>query len=144
MTLTNVVGRDAAAQSVEPRWWGGVSAVGQWASDDGIRPEAVASFDFFGQCQRALCVCMLPPRPPVQQRAAARDPNVRIVRGLDLDVGASYERVRDQIYLSGEDFTPEERFLRPQQEQTDYRVRMNFGLSYQFGSSFNNVVDNRM
>lgn len=72
------------------------------------------------------------------------DLNLRIVRGLDLDVGASYERVRDQIYLSGEDLTPEERLLRLQQEQTDYRVRMNFGLSYQFGSPFNNVVNNRM
>jgi hypothetical protein len=70
--------------------------------------------------------------------------SLRIVRGLDLDVGASYERVRDQIYLSGEDLTPEERLLRLQQEQTDYRVRMNFGLSYQFGSPFNNVVNNRM
>jgi hypothetical protein len=72
------------------------------------------------------------------------DLNLRIVRGLDLNVGSSYERVRDQIYLSGADLTPEERLLRLQQEQTDYRVRMSFGLSYQFGSPFNNVVNNRM
>jgi hypothetical protein len=61
-----------------------------------------------------------------------------------LFIGASYERVRDQLYLSGEDLTPEERLLRLQQEQTDYRVEMEFGLSYQFGSPFNNVVNNRM
>jgi hypothetical protein len=68
----------------------------------------------------------------------------RIVRGLDLNVGASYERVRDQIYLRGEDLTDEERLLRLQQELTEYRARMNFGVSYRFGSPFNNVVNNRM
>lgn len=72
------------------------------------------------------------------------DLSFRVVRGLDLDMGASYERVRDQIYLRGGDLTPEERLLRLQQEQTDYRVRTYFGLSYQFGSPFNNVVNNRM
>jgi hypothetical protein len=68
----------------------------------------------------------------------------RIVRGLDLDVGASYERVRDQIFLRGDDLTIEERLLRLQQELTDYRLELEFGLSYRFGSPFNNVVNNRM
>ncbi|MGE0159861.1 MAG: hypothetical protein AB7T31_10665 [Gemmatimonadales bacterium] len=68
----------------------------------------------------------------------------RIVRGLDLNVGASYERVRDQIFLRGGDLTVEERLLRLQQEQTDYRAELEFGLSYRFGSPFNNVVNNRM
>ena len=72
------------------------------------------------------------------------DLSFRVVRGLDLNMGASYERVRDQIYLRGGDLTPEERLLRLQQEQTDYRARTYFGLSYQFGSPFNNVVNNRM
>ena len=68
----------------------------------------------------------------------------RVVRGLDLNLGASYERVRDQIYLAGDDLTPEERLLRLQQEATEYRAQMSFGLSYRFGSPFNNVVNNRM
>ncbi|HUF76574.1 MAG TPA: hypothetical protein VMM35_09865 [Longimicrobiales bacterium] len=72
------------------------------------------------------------------------DLSFRVMRGFDLNVGASYERVRDQIYLKGGGLTPEERLLRLQQEQTDYRVRTYFGLSYQFGSPFNNVVNNRM
>jgi hypothetical protein len=59
-------------------------------------------------------------------------------------VGARYERVRDQIFLRGDNLTVEERLLRLQQEQTDYRVELNFGLSYRFGSPFNNVVNNRM
>jgi hypothetical protein len=67
----------------------------------------------------------------------------RVVRGLDLNVGGSFSRVRDQYYLSGQDLTDEERLLRLQQEQTDYEARINFGFEYQFGSIFNNVVNNR-
>ena len=72
------------------------------------------------------------------------DLSFRIVRGLDLNVGASYERVRDQIYLRGGNLTDEERLLRLQQELTEYRVELDFGLTYRFGSPFNNVVNNRM
>ncbi len=67
----------------------------------------------------------------------------RVTRGLDLNVGASYSRIRDQIYLPGGNLTDEERLLRLQQEQTEYRVEARFGFSYQFGSLFNNVVNNR-
>ena len=67
----------------------------------------------------------------------------RVVRGLDLNVGGSYSRVRDRYYLSGEDLTDEERLLQLQQQQTDYTASVRFGFSYQFGSIFNNVVNNR-
>jgi len=67
----------------------------------------------------------------------------RITRGLDLNTGASYARVRDQIYLSGAGLTDEERLLELAQEGTDYEASVFLGLSYQFGSIFNNVVNNR-
>lgn len=67
----------------------------------------------------------------------------RITRGLDLNVGASYSRVRDQIFLSGGDLSDEERLLELQTQQTDFQQSLNFGFSYQFGSIFNNVVNNR-
>ena len=67
----------------------------------------------------------------------------RITRGLDLNVGASYSRIRDQIFLAGGSLTDEERLLELQTQQTDSRASLNFGLSYQFGSIFNNVVNNR-
>jgi hypothetical protein len=67
----------------------------------------------------------------------------RIVRGLDLNMGASYSRVRDQISLSGEDLTDEERLLELSQHKTDYQAQLRFGFSYQFGSIYNNVVNNR-
>ncbi len=60
-----------------------------------------------------------------------------------MNVGASYTRVRDQIFLSGRDLTDEERLLELQTQQTDFEASLNFGLSYRFGSIFNNVVNNR-
>ena len=67
----------------------------------------------------------------------------RIARGLELDVGASYSRVRDQIFLSGAGLSDEERLLELQQQATDYEASLRFGFTYQFGSIFNNVVNNR-
>ena len=67
----------------------------------------------------------------------------RITRGLDVSFGASYSKVNDQLYLSGEGLTDEERFLRLRQEATDYEASIRFGVSYTFGSIFNNVVNNR-
>ena len=67
----------------------------------------------------------------------------RITRGLDLNVGASYSRVRDQVFLAGGDLTDEERLLELQTQQTDFERSLRFGFSYQFGSIFNNVVNNR-
>jgi hypothetical protein len=67
----------------------------------------------------------------------------RVVRGLDFNVGGRYSRVRDQIYLAAGDLTDEERLLELAQQATDYEAQIRFGLSYQFGSIFNNVVNNR-
>jgi hypothetical protein len=67
----------------------------------------------------------------------------RITRGLDLNVSASYSRVRDQVFLSGEDLSDEERLLQLETQQTDFQKSLSFGFSYQFGSIFNNVVNNR-
>ena len=67
----------------------------------------------------------------------------RITRGLDVNFGASYSKVNDQLYLSGEGLTDEERFLRLRQEATDYEASIRFGISYTFGSIYNNVVNNR-
>ena len=67
----------------------------------------------------------------------------RITRGLELNMGASYSKVADQVFLSGEDLTDEARLLELQTQQTDFQARLNFGFSYQFGSIYNNVVNNR-
>jgi hypothetical protein len=69
--------------------------------------------------------------------------NVRLIRGLSLQVGGFYSRVHDQLTLPAGDATPEEILLRQRQLQTNYFFGVNFGLSYRFGSIFSTVVNPR-
>ena len=80
-----------------------------------------------------------------------QDANVHVIMtsqntgagGREYQLDASYSRIRDQIFLPGGDLSDEERLLELQTQQTDSRASLNFGLSYQFGSIFNNGVNNR-
>jgi hypothetical protein len=69
---------------------------------------------------------------------------IRIVRGLDFNFFGSVARIRDQIYLPLEEATPEEVLLQQLERGTEFRAGLHFGLSYRFGSKFNNVVNPRM
>lgn len=70
--------------------------------------------------------------------------SVRIVRGFSVNVSGNVSWVRDQIFLSAEGATDEEALLRLQQRPTDFDYGMEVGFSYQFGSIYNNVVNNRL
>ena len=71
------------------------------------------------------------------------DLEYRIVRGVDLEIGGSLAFIEDQIFISAEGLTVEEilqgRFERP----TDFSYDLSVGLSFEFGSIYNNVVNNR-
>ena len=67
----------------------------------------------------------------------------RIVRGFSVFANASTSLVRDQLYLTKQDLTDEEILIERRQLATDSRYRVSFGLSYTFGSIFNNVVNPR-
>ena len=69
--------------------------------------------------------------------------NLRLIKGLQFNVGGSAERVRDQLFLPAGQRTPEEILLRQRQLETAYRYFGSVGLSYTFGSPFNNVVNPR-
>lgn len=69
--------------------------------------------------------------------------NVRIVRGLSLDFFGSYSRVRDQLSLQKAGASDEEVLLRLKQLKTSYFYNAFVGLSYTFGSKFNNIVNPR-
>jgi hypothetical protein len=69
--------------------------------------------------------------------------NIRLMRGLDLNVGGGYSRPRDQLSLARGDATDEDILLQLRQLQTDYSYDFSFGLSYRFGSIFNNIVNPR-
>ena len=70
--------------------------------------------------------------------------SVRIVRGFSVNVSGNVSWVRDQIFLSAQGATDEEALLRLQQRPTDFDYGMEVGFSYQFGSIYNNVVNNRL
>jgi hypothetical protein len=69
--------------------------------------------------------------------------SLRLIRGLSLEIGGSASRIRDQISLPKRGATPEEVLLRVRELQSGYEVRFFAGLSYSFGSIFNNVVNPR-
>jgi hypothetical protein len=69
--------------------------------------------------------------------------DVRLFRGFSLNMDGSATRVRDQLYLRAGTATDEEILLRRRQLATSYRYRFGVGLSYTFGSIFNNVVNPR-
>ena len=69
--------------------------------------------------------------------------SVRITRGLSVELEATASRIRDQLGLPRRDATPEEVLLRVRQLQSNYEVSASFGISYSFGSIFNNIVNPR-
>ena len=69
--------------------------------------------------------------------------NIRVARGLNLDLGAEYVRIRDQLSLAKEGASDEEVLLQLKQLRTSYRLEAFIGLNYTFGSKFNNVVNPR-
>lgn len=71
------------------------------------------------------------------------DIQFRIIRGLSVELNGNIGWVQDQIYLSAGGVSDEERLLRLQQQQTDFQYGVRVGFSVQFGSIYNNVVNNR-
>jgi hypothetical protein len=69
--------------------------------------------------------------------------DIRLARGLSLSVEGNASRIRDQLSLPRRGATPEEVLLRLRQLQSGYEVSFSVGLTYSFGSLFNNVVNPR-
>jgi hypothetical protein len=69
--------------------------------------------------------------------------NARLFKGFSFDMFGSLSLLRDQLYLSKGGATEEEILLRRRQLSTSYSYFMGIGLSYTFGSIFNNVVNPR-
>ncbi|HUE76902.1 MAG TPA: hypothetical protein VMM83_03095 [Longimicrobiales bacterium] len=69
--------------------------------------------------------------------------SVRLFRGFNVNLSARYERIRDQLYLSKEELSNEDILVQRRQLATGYEYGFDVGLSYRFGSIYNNVVNNR-
>jgi hypothetical protein len=70
--------------------------------------------------------------------------SLRLFRGFSLRGFISYDVIHDQFSLAKKNFTEQEILTRQFQRGTTYRYFANFGVSYTFGSIFNNVVNPRM
>lgn len=69
--------------------------------------------------------------------------DVRLFRGLSLNLFGYVSLLRDQLYLAKGGATDQEVLLRRRQLATSYQYFVGAGLSYTFGSIYNNVVNPR-
>jgi len=69
--------------------------------------------------------------------------DVRVFKGFSFNVFGDYSRIRDQINLRKGGASVDEVLLRQRQLATGYRYGVSLGISYRFGSIFNNVVNPR-
>ena len=70
--------------------------------------------------------------------------NLRIFRGLSLNLNGSAAKISDQLYVPLSSGSAADVLLQRRQLETSFRYHFNVGLSYRFGSSFNNVVNPRL
>lgn len=68
----------------------------------------------------------------------------RIVRGVSMNIRGSVARVKNQIYIPLAELDEDEILLGTQELGTDFEYSVDLGLSFNFGSVFNNVVNPRM
>ncbi|MCK4539124.1 MAG: hypothetical protein KAV42_10050 [Candidatus Krumholzibacteria bacterium] len=69
--------------------------------------------------------------------------SLKLFKGFSLNINGRISRVRDQLSLPAGDLSDEDILLRRQEVATDYNYYVSFGISYTFGSIYNNVVNPR-
>ncbi len=69
--------------------------------------------------------------------------NVRVAKGLTLNLGGYYELIHDQLALVKGGATTDEILLRRKELETSFSFFTHFGITYTFGSIYNNVVNPR-
>lgn len=69
--------------------------------------------------------------------------NFRIVRGLSVFIRGEYSLINDQLSLPQGDISNKEALLRLRDRATGYSYELSFGVSFTFGSIYNNIVNPR-
>lgn len=67
----------------------------------------------------------------------------QLFRGFSLNLFGQYSKIRNQISLPRGSATLEEVLLQRRQLETGYQFWVSFGISYSFGSIYNNIVNPR-
>ena len=70
--------------------------------------------------------------------------SIRLFKGLSFNIFGMISMPRDQIGLVKSEATAEDVLLRQHELATQYSFYGNIGLSYTFGSIYNNVVNPRL
>ena len=68
---------------------------------------------------------------------------IRIIKGLSLSIRGGVARIRDQLSLVKGDLSEADLLLRIQEVASGYRVDGSLGITYTFGSIYNNIVNPR-
>jgi hypothetical protein len=69
--------------------------------------------------------------------------SVRVIQGLSVNFSGNYSIIHDQLYLPKGDLSREDVLLQQSQLATGYRGYVFAGISYTFGSMYNDVVNPR-
>ena len=70
--------------------------------------------------------------------------SIRVFEGLSLRLGGEIELIRDQLSLPKGNASIEDLLLQQQEIATDFRSEFSVGISYTFGSAFNNYLNSRL
>ncbi len=70
--------------------------------------------------------------------------SVRIVRGISVNFRFNVEKIQDQIYLPKGEVSLEDLLLNNVRLPSSFEIGADVGLRIQFGSIYNNVVNNRL
>jgi len=68
---------------------------------------------------------------------------VRLFKGLSLTLNLEAAKINDQLNLRKGELSEAERLLRLREQATGYQFQAGIGLSYTFGSIYNNIVNPR-
>lgn len=70
--------------------------------------------------------------------------SVRVIKGLAVRFSGSLQLIRDQINLPAGSASIEDVLLQQKQIATDFETRFRIGVSYTFGSAYNNIINTRL
>jgi hypothetical protein len=71
------------------------------------------------------------------------DLDIRIFEGFYVTASLDMNWIHDQLYLPAQGATEAEILLNQKQLASQYKVKLNLGLTYSFGSIYNNVINTR-
>ncbi|TYA92184.1 hypothetical protein [Seonamhaeicola marinus] len=70
--------------------------------------------------------------------------SIRVIKGFSVRFSGNLAFIRDQINLPAGDASIEDVLLQQKQIATDFDMGLSVGVSYTFGSAFNNIINTRL